>query len=318
MRKIVITVLLCLGLFVAVGQQGFFQEARSQEGETVAVPATVQGEFPAFPSQPRMPAGGMLPAGPALGGVPSRGPEGRAPMELDRLDPRIAAGMRGQLIMQLREISLMLGQVDQQDTQFIEMLLKEQASITEQLKSLESPPGTRTVGEVEAAAPTFSPGQPTGDPRSPFRPTPAAPTAPPTLPPNWQQYSPEELAKFLAEQAPAFPTTRQLPQRDFQPNYPAGYQPPPFGGSALTPPAYAGAPAQPPAGGFAVPPSAPMGMPSPWGTSQPSREIVELKEAVSTLQGQIEQMREEIKALNAQIRILNHNIVLQMGDPGTR
>jgi len=295
MRKFVITVLFCLGLFV-VHQWTFSQD----ESVTTPVTVTTQAETSALPS-PAIPfPGGMTPA-PGMGGM--------SPAPMMGGDPRFAAEMRTQLTMQLREISQLLGRVDPRDTQFIETLRQEQALILEQLKSFEAPatPGTRAVGTPVSKdqVPTLpQPGiqRNGGDPRTPF-------------PPNGQM-SQEEIAKLIAEvqQTQANrPLFNPQPQSPYPPQGMGG-MPAPFGGGTPAFGTPAGAGVMPRTESFTVPPQAGM----PWGTAQSSQEITELKETISTLQQQVEQMRGEIKALETQMRLLNQNILNMMNVPASR
>ncbi|MCL2304051.1 MAG: hypothetical protein FWC43_01760 [Planctomycetaceae bacterium] len=272
MRKFILTVLFCLGLFV-VHQRVFSQE------KAVAVPAPAVTEAET-PPQLQPPAAQMFPEGglPMGAGAPLMG-----------MDPRVAAGMREQLTRQYRDISQLIGRVDPRDTQFIETLRQEQASILEQLKSLEAP-ATRAVGANEPV-PAIPPVQRAID-RPPFQGPPVA-ESPFALPPNWEQLPPDVLAKFFAEQAQANPRTRQFPATDQVP----AYQPPPFGA----------VPTIPPRESFSVPSQ--QGLSAPWETPQSSQEISELKGTISALQQQIGQMRDEIKALETQMRLLNQNIL---------
>ena len=299
MRKFIIIVLFCLGLFVV------HQWALSQDESTTATaptPVVTQAEAPALPpSTASLP--GMMPPAPGMGGMGMP----QAPMMGG--DPRFAAEMRTQLTMQLREISQLLGRVDPRDTQFIETLRQEQALILEQLKSFEAPatPGTRAVGTpvTKDQVPTLpQPGiqRNGGDPRTPF-------------PPNGQM-SQEEIAKLIAE---AQQTQANRPLFNPQPQSPyppqgMGGMPAPFGGGTPAFGTPAGAGVMPRTESFTVPPQAGM----PWGTAQSSQEITELKDTISTLQQQVEQMRGEIKALENQMRLLNQNILHMMNVPVSR
>jgi len=284
MRKFIITVLFCLGLFV-VHQCVLSQD----DSATATTPVAVEAEAPALsPQVSSLP--GMMPA-PAMGGM--------SPAPMMGGDPRFAAEMRTQLTMQLREISQLLGRVDPRDTQFIDTLRQEQALILEQLKNFEAPamPTTRSVGApltgpFGGEQAMIPPGvQRTGDSRF-------------STPANGQQISPEEIAKLIAEaqQAQGNRQNQSFPPGNFQPTQPA-----PFGGGTPTF-GTQNFPVQPPRESFTVSPQAGM----PWGTAQSSQEITELKETVSALQQQIGQMRDEIKALENQMRLLNQNILNMM------
>ena len=281
MRKFILAVLFCLGLFV------IHQRILSQE-ETVALPEPlpIADDAPVRPS-PMIPM--QLPQGtPGMSGGMVGGPLG--PMDPVGFDPRAAAGARENLTRQYREISQFLAQVDPRDTQFIETLRQEQSLILEQLKGLEAQaaPAARTVGTGTMPDLDSLPAQWAGDPRQSQN----------------MQISPEELARILAEAQQQTPMNRQFPSSIPPGGFPGGYQPAPFGAT----------PAVPPRESFAVPSQVPgpmgMGMPSPWGTQQSSQEITELKGTISVLQQQIELMRDEIKALDAQMRLLNQNILL--------
>jgi len=289
MRKFLLTVLFCLGLFLIISQRPFSQEAAEPVdienlGDKPEFPRQLDG-LPAFPQQvPALP--------PSVGMPPMMG-----------ADPRAASGMRSKLTAELREIHSILGQVDPRDTSFIETLRERQAAIIEQLKSLEAPqvaPNTRSVG-----TPLLPPGQqPIQQPmdRFPFQRPPFSepPMMDHPLPSNWEQLPVEDIAKIFAAQQQANPRSMPLPPQlgtqHFQPT-PYGEGRPTFGS---------------PREAFSVPPMPQQNVSSPWGTAQPSQEIIELKEKISTLQSQIEQMRDEIKALNSQMQLLNQNILLKL------
>ncbi len=250
---------------------------------------------PAAPTTP--------PAAPAAAAAsPFRG------MVRPEADPRLQAGMREELTMNLREISRLIGQVDPRDTQFLETLRKEQASLVEQLKGFESPAAAPpTAAGLDAAAPTLPPVQQNVDRRAPaLESFPGDP-----LPSNWQQMSPDELAKIFAEQRRTQPAA--MPDRLPPAVPPRGFQPPaPFGAGGA--PAF-GAPASQPLEGFSVPPADAIPNRLPWSAQQqPSQEITELKETITALQKQIEQMRAEVKALDTQMQLLNQNILLKMSN----
>ncbi len=105
--------------------------------------------------------------------------------------------------------------------------------------------------------------------------------------PHWQQ--------DRMPPATALPPQTQLPP---QSQLPAG------GPSGL--------PGAPPFAPFGTPAAEPAG--SPWAIP-PSKEIVELKETVASLQSQIEQMRREMKGIETQLQLLNQNILLKLGNP---
>ena len=284
MRKLILTVLFCLGLFFLA----YSQETAPEVDEVSTPKPPVVPAKPSFPGESPMSLPKMNPNPMGMGMGIGMGMGS---------DPRLATGMREHLTLQLRDISRFLGQADPRDTQFIEYLRNEQASVLEQLKSL-GEPTTRAVGNTDPIAPNSGAIQPTNDFRK------LQNTESPSLPPNWQQMSPEEFAQFFAEQQKQTPANRSMPQmppRNFQ------SKPAPFGGGVSD---FGGIPAQPPQGSFALPQVNPLG--SPWGAAQPPQEISELKETISTLQTQIEQMRDEIKALNAQMQLLNQNILLKM------
>ncbi len=223
-------------------------------------------------------------------------------------DPRLHAGMREELAMNLREISRLIGQVDPRDTQFLETLRKEQASLVEQLKGFDTPAASAATpaAGLDAADPALPPVQ-----QNINRTPPALDTLPgDPLPPNWQQMSPDELAKVFAEQRRSQPTA--MPDR-LSPIPPrSGYQPPaPFGAGA--PPAF-GAATPLPSEGFSAPPVDAMSNRLPWAAQPASQEITELKETITALQKQIEQMRAEVKALDTQMQLLNQNILLKMSN----
>ena len=267
---------MCIALFTV-------QQTYSQETPPVATKEAPQTVAPQIP--------GMPPAG--LGAF-------RGPFRPEN-DPRIAAGMKEELTMQLREITRLMGQIDPRDTQFLDTLRKEQSALIEQLKGLE--PATKGPEESEMVLPV----QPTTNPRpeaiEPLNP------AGPALPPNWQQMPPEELAKIFAEQQNRRTAGQQgqmppIPPRGFQGAAPFGETDvPAFGGRRV-----------PPMGDDFMPPMGGLGA-SPWGgQQQPSQEIAELKETIAALQKQIEQMRSEVKALDTQMQLLNQNILLKLGN----
>ena len=276
MQKYFLIALFSVGIALFTVQQTY-----SQETPPVATKELPQAVVPQVP--------GMPPAG--LG--PFRGPF------RPENDPRVAAGMKEELTMQLREITRLMGQIDPRDTQFLDTLRKEQSALIEQLKGLE--PATKGPEEPEMTPQV----QPTTNPRpeaiEPLNP------AGPALPPNWQQMPPEELAKIFAEQQ----NRRTVGQPGQMPPIPPrGFQGAlPFGEADV--PAIGGRRVPPMGEGFMPP--APSGL--PWGgQQQPSQEITELKETIAALQKQIEQMRSEVKALDTQMQLLNQNILLKLGN----
>ena len=268
----------CIALFTV-------QQTYSQETQPAATKELPQAVVPQVP--------GMPPAG--LG--PFRGPF------RPENDPRVAAGMKEELTMQLREITRLMGQIDPRDTQFLDTLRKEQSALIEQLKGLE--PATKEAGETGMAPPVLPP-------TTNSRPEAVEPLNPagPELPPNWQQLTPEALAKIFAEQQNRRTAAQPgqmppIPSRNFQSATPLGETDvPPFGSRRV-----------PPMGDDFMPPA--MGAPAalPWGgQQQPSQEIAELKETILALQKQIEQMRSEVKRLDTQMQLLNENILLKLGN----
>ena len=283
MQKYFLIVLFSAGIALFAVQQTYSQET------TPAAPTTAKELSQA--AVPQVP--GMPPAG--LGAF-------RGPFRPEN-DPRIAAGMKEELTLQLREITRLMGQIDPRDTQFLDTLRKEQSALIEQLKGLEQ----------TAKAPEEPDMTPLVQPTNNQRPEAIEPLNPAgtELPPNWHQMPPEELAKIFADQQNRRRTAGQPGQMPSIP--PRGFQgTAPFGNAELQ--GFEGR-RVPPMGDDFMPPA--MGSPAalPWGgQQQPSQEIAELKETIAALQKQIEQMRSEVKALDTQMQLLNQNILLKLGN----
>ena len=287
MQKYPLITLFSLGMALFAVQQTYSQEATP----AVAAQELPQLVVPQIPGVPEIPSAG-------LGTF-------RGPFRPEN-DPRIAAGMKEELTVQLRSISQLIGQIDPRDTQFLNDLRKEQTALIEQLKGLEQT--AKGANETEAVLPSV---QATND-SQPWGTEPLHPNEP-VLPPNWQQMPPEELAKIFAEQQNRNRTVGQPGQ--MPPMLPRGFQgvqgAVPLGGAEV--PGLGGGRA-PMNEGF-MPPA--MGNPGglPWGgQQQPSQEIAELKDTIAALKRQIEQMRSEVKALDTQMQLLNQNILLKMGN----
>lgn len=253
----------------------------------------------------------------------------------------------------------MLGGADPQDTQYSDMLKREQTSIIEQLKQLDA--------QMKAA-----PAQPALPPLS--QPPLNAPGAgigalgaplggnygdqPPTLPENWQSMSPEALSQYFVAQQQQQRASVQPPQMP-QPSHTA--QPPqlpfpqpqaaanesqqimeivqrlresglndladqtlanwqremqarglpsnmPTAPAAATPP-IAPPPTMTPPAGFT--PAVPPGnlTPSLWQPQSP-QDVAELKETITKLHQQVDQLQKDVKAMETQLQLLNRNILL--------
>ena len=233
--------------------------------------------------------------------------------------------MREDMAAELRDVSRHLSQIDPRDARFAESLKSEQSNLIEQIKAIDAQ--MKTVANPAAPTgfpePAFSPNElmPPGDigTRMPVIPpgksldNPLTPQGIRTSDDLLRQQTTETIknlralglndladqeqrrldamsnqlpnqpsSQFLPPASSTIPSTRPMLPRDETPTImPGGFSP------ATTRPAW---------------------------TTPGTPEVAELKETIASLQTQIEQMRQDMKAIETQLRLLNQNILLKGTD----
>lgn len=221
-------------------------------------------------------------------------PETAPTAAMGRISPTQLLRMRSQLTRELQESQRILGFIDPSDTQLVALHKEQQAELVNQLKEINDQlkaQGVPVGTEPSAATPGATPLQP-AEPTLPSVPRAADPTLVPGGTPR----------------APADPNL--LVQRRPDPNeLPSLNELPPELRAALenrTP--------QPGMPGMVLPPAQPTPptpfdqdqawTESPWAV-QPSKELTAVKDSVESLRKEVSELKETVKDLEAQIRLLN-------------
>lgn len=277
----------CLSVFVFVAGEPLSAQ------NAVAQPAAGPTDNPMTPIPGAVaPMSGMDRNGLAMPGMP-------------RMNPNMLLRMREQMTFEIQQTQRTLGFVDPSDTQLRDTLKQQQDELTRQLKDINEQlksQGIPVEGQETAA---------TGAVNSPTVPSMELPNIPraqdPTMVPGGLPQTPADPNLLIQQRGMMPPPNMQQPgmPQSSMGLMQSGMMPP-----GISQPVNQGmgtAPAQP-----ATPTDFDQDQAwanSPW-TPQPSKELNELKQTVDALRKELAGMKENIKALETQIQLLNRNILL--------
>ena len=212
-------------------------------------------------------------------------------MSFPRGNQDVLMRMHQQLTQELQQVQRMLNVIPPTDTQYIEIMKAQQTELTKQLKDI-----AQQLQESEIT--NALPGRETRIPEMPgiSRP-PESMLAPGMgLPPSMPGMMPQ--GGYGQSPLPTQPQVRPYPDL-LSPVVPP---------QIISP--YNSAPV--------TPPYMPQGMPdqawdNPWGPrpAANAKELTEMKQSVDSLRREIADLKETVKTLEAQIQLLNRNIVLE-------
>ena len=227
---------------------------------------------------------------------------------MPRMNPTMLLRMRNQMTFELQEIQRIIGLVNPDDTQLLDMHKQRQKEVVDQLKDIETQLKAQGVPVEEDAVgvpahlgvippaqdPTLVPG---GIPQPPTDPNLLVQTRQPgmpQMPPGFQMMNPVMPPQTVDGTNPMQPSVTGLHPLPGPPTatiHPNQYVVPPTGFDQDQ--AWAN---------------------SPW-VPQPSKELTEMKQTVETLRKEIGDLKSTVKALETQIQLLNRNILLSQPQP---